>query len=69
MNANQIINMVVRMVFNRVVRTGLNAGINAVGDKMSKGKTPDQAGKAPDSSETTKRMRQTMRVTRKIGRF
>ncbi|MEO1140575.1 MAG: hypothetical protein AAFW87_14110 [Pseudomonadota bacterium] len=72
MNANQIINMVIRMVVNRAVRGGVNAGINAVGNRMSKGKggPANQAETdAPDSAETTKRMRQTLRATKKIGRF
>ena len=72
MNANQVINMVIRMVMNRVIRSGVNAGINAVGNKMSKGKDAgpnEQAGQAPQSAETTKRMRQSLRTTRKIGRF
>lgn len=37
MNANRIINMVIRMVMNRLIRSGVNAGI----DKFSqRGKTP-----------------------------
>ena len=44
MNANQIINMVIRQVVNRVIRTGVNKGIGAVGSKMSrdKGAAPKQ---------------------------
>ena len=68
MNANRIISMVIRMVVNRLIRTGVNAGVN----KMSKAKQygPDETkGQAPQSADTQKRMRQSMRVMRKIGRF
>lgn len=74
MNANQIINMVIRMVMGRVLRSGVDLGINAVSNRMNRNK-PDgqqtQAGKpgGPNAAETQKRMRQTMRVTRRIGRF
>ena len=69
MNANQIINMIVRTVMRRVIRSGLNAGIDAVGNKMSKGKPPKSTQPDPQAADTQKRMRQTMRVTRKLGRF
>ncbi|KRS14379.1 hypothetical protein XM53_01240 [Roseovarius atlanticus] len=72
MNANRIINMVIRMVMNRLIRSGVNAGI----DKMSKrGKKPADGQNAPDpqqkqqTAQTQKRMRQSMRVARKIGKF
>ena len=69
MNANQIINMVVRMVMRRLLRSGVDAGINAVGKRMNRDKTPEEVGKAPDTGETEKRMRQSMRMSRKMGRF
>ena len=69
MNANQIINMVVRMVMRRVMKSGVEAGMNAVGNRLNLGKTPEEQGQAPDSAQTAKRMKQTMRVTRKMSRF
>ena len=69
MNANQIINMVVRMVMRRVLRSGVNAGMDAVGKRMSKGKAPAETGQPLDTAETTKRTKQAMRVTRRMGRF
>ncbi|MGK7653048.1 MULTISPECIES: hypothetical protein [unclassified Roseovarius] len=72
MNANRIVSMIIRMVMNRLIRTGVNAGI----DKMSKrGKKPADGKGAPNpqhkrqTAETQKRMRQSMRVARKIGKF
>ena len=67
MNANQIINMVVRMVMRKAVNGGMKAGIDAVSNKMAKGKAEKTS--APDPAEAQKRMRQSMRVTRKLGKF
>lgn len=69
MNANQIINMIVRMVMRRVLRSGMNAGMNAVGKRMNKGKAPAETGQPMDTADTTKRTKQAMRVTRRMGRF
>lgn len=65
MNANQIINMVVRMVTRRLMRTGVNKGL----DMMSKGKAAKGGQPAPDARETGKRARQTMRIARRFGRM
>ncbi len=48
MNANQIINMVMRMVMKR----GLNAGFDVIGKKMSKGKG-DQSAKVQSGNSQT----------------
>ncbi|MEL6375614.1 MAG: hypothetical protein AAFQ04_00265 [Pseudomonadota bacterium] len=73
MNANQIINMVIRMVMRRALRGGVNAGIDAISKRKSKNQVADgqpaQAQGGPDSKETTKRMKQSMRMARKMGRF
>lgn len=70
MNANQIINMVIRQVMRRVMNKGINAGINAVGSKMAKGKSGDtpQSGQI-DTGDSQKRMRQTMKMGKRMGRF
>lgn len=67
MNANQIINMVMRIVMRRVIGGGINAGINAMGHRLSKGK--GETRDVPHAGEAQKRMRQTMRATRRMGRF
>ncbi len=69
MNANRIVSMVINMIMRRLLRSGVDAGMNAVGKRMNKGKTDAEIGKSPDSRHATKRMKQSMRITRKIGRF
>lgn len=75
MNGNQIINMVIRMVMRRLMRGGVNAGINAASKRMKRGQADktDAANAsqsdAPDSRQTEKRVRQSMRVNRRFGKF
>lgn len=66
MNANQIINMVVRMVVRRLIRGGVNAGIDAVGNRMNKGKKSAQTKPAPETGDTVKRARQTIKMARRL---
>ncbi|MEB8386211.1 hypothetical protein OO012_03140 [Rhodobacteraceae bacterium KMM 6894] len=66
MNANRIISMVINMVMRRLMRTGVNAGMNAVGKRMSGG---GEAGPSPDSKQSTKRAKDTIRMARRIGRM
>jgi hypothetical protein len=58
MNANQMINMVVRMIVQMVMRNGMNA----VSKRMS---GDDDAA----ARKTTQRGRQVMKIGRKMGRF
>lgn len=71
MNANRMINMVIRMVMRRVMRSGMNAGIGAIGKKMNKGKTEDgnPSKDAPETKDTQKRARQSMKMARRMGRM
>ncbi|MDF1670558.1 MAG: hypothetical protein P1U83_13175 [Roseovarius sp.] len=69
MNANQIINMVVRLVMRKAINGGVNAGINAIGNRKSKAKPNDEQTASVDTGETQKRMRQTLRMTKRFGRF
>ncbi len=66
MNANQLITMAIRMIMRRLMRTGVDAGIGAVSNRMNKGAP---GGAAPNSSETQKRARSTMKIARKMGRM
>lgn len=74
MNANRIINMVIRMVTNRLIRGGVNAGINKLSQR-GKNNAPSDGDRNTNSrqktrtADTQKRMRQSMRVARKMGRF
>lgn len=69
MNADRIISMVVRMVMRRIMRSGVDAGIDALGRRMNRNKDPERQGKAPDTSEGTRRARKTIRLARRFGRF
>ncbi|MBK5932795.1 hypothetical protein C8N32_102163 [Rhodovulum imhoffii] len=72
MNANQLLNMVTRLLMRRVVGKGVDAGINAASRAVSKrggtGQEP-QGAPNPQVGETAKRAKQAMRVTRRMGRF
>lgn len=73
MNANQLIDMVIRMVTRRLIGRGINAGIDLAANKMTKGKRsadPEQARVQDDAAkETANRTKQMMRAGRRIGRF
>ncbi|MCQ0093229.1 hypothetical protein [Roseovarius sp. M141] len=66
MNANQLINMAMRMIMRRLMRRGIDAGIGAVGKRMNNG---SPTGDAPNSKETQKRARSTMKIARRMGRM
>jgi len=65
---NQIINMVFRMVMRRLVNMGINKGIDVAAKRGRKGEdlTPEQRQAAGKNS---KRAKQAVRVSRRIGRF
>ncbi|MEO0752192.1 MAG: hypothetical protein AAFY25_10340 [Pseudomonadota bacterium] len=64
--------MAINMVLRRVMRTGIDAGMNAIANRK-KGQTPDAPDQprqaAPDTRKTQQRMRKSMRLGRRIGRF
>lgn len=73
MNANKLISMAINMILRRVMRSGIDAGINAVANRK-KGQTPntpDQSAKkgGPDTRELQQRMTKTIRLGRRLGRF
>ncbi|EPX81316.1 hypothetical protein [Litoreibacter arenae] len=65
---NQIINMVMRMVLRRLVNMGINKGIDVAAKRGKAGKelTPEQRRGA---GEQSKRAKQAVRMSRRIGRF
>ncbi|WP_298261637.1 hypothetical protein [uncultured Litoreibacter sp.] len=65
---NQIINMVIRMVMRRVINMGINKGIDVAAKRGQRGEdlTPEQRQKA---GEHSKRAKQAVRMSRRIGRF
>ncbi|MGR3572093.1 hypothetical protein [Brevirhabdus sp.] len=69
---NRLINMVIRQIVNRLVRSGLDKGIDAMAKRKAGGetRTPGEAkAQAAQTKESVKRARQAMRVGRKIGKF
>ena len=61
--------MVIRQVMRRVMNKGINAGMDAVGKRMSRGKGDAEPSAQIETGETQKRMRQTMRTTKRLSRF
>ena len=61
MNAEQIFRMIGRRLLGQLINRGINAGI----DHASKG----DRTQARQAKQTTRRARQAMRITRRIGRF
>ncbi|MFD1880337.1 hypothetical protein [Paracoccus pacificus] len=78
MNFNQLINMFFRQLANRLMRRGIDSGINMMAGGKSKQQrtpgqaqrrmTPEEAKQARDIRAATKRARQAARITRRIGR-
>lgn len=65
MNADRIISMVINQIIRRVLGRGINAGIDAIsGSRKKDGEKP-----VPGGEEGTKRARQMMKASRRIGRF
>ncbi|MEM7731825.1 MAG: hypothetical protein AAF280_03455 [Pseudomonadota bacterium] len=62
MNANKLISMALNMILRRVMRAGLNKGMDAV-SKRGKGH------QGPDTKDMQQRMRQSTRLGRRLGRF
>lgn len=64
---NQIVNMIVRQVMNRLIRAGIDKGVDVMAKRKGGGAelTPEQQKAA---GENKKRARQAMRITRRFGR-
>ena len=69
MNPNQILKMALRMIMRRIIGKGMNLGMNAVERKMSKGQPSHEQTKVTENRETMKQVKQSLRVTRKFGKF
>lgn len=64
---NQLVNMIVRMVTRQLIRTGIDKGTEQLARRGGGGEaTPAQK---QQGRQTQKRMRQGMRMIRRIGRF
>ncbi|MCG6904161.1 MAG: hypothetical protein LJE68_15915 [Rhodobacter sp.] len=71
MNANQIINMVIRQIMRRFISKGIDAGINMASRKRPKaGDDPETVARlGAEGRDNAKRAKQAMRVGRRVGRF
>jgi hypothetical protein len=70
MNANQIINMVMRMLGRRLINGGINKGIDLAAGrgKPAAEMTPEEHAQATQARQLAKRARQAARITRRLGR-
>ncbi len=75
MNANQIINMVTRIIMRKMVNGGINAGMNlfskskAGGQKSNDDSRPRSAGSPKIGGQGQKQAKQAMRAMRRMSRF
>ncbi|MEM9434504.1 MAG: hypothetical protein AAGA12_11325 [Pseudomonadota bacterium] len=64
---NGMINMVVRILARRLINLGVNKGIDMAARRRGGDDASPQVKQ--QSADSTKRMRQSMRLIRRIGRF
>ncbi|WP_120501549.1 hypothetical protein [Roseovarius sp. EL26] len=69
MNPNQILNMAMRMIMRRVIGKGVNLGMNAIERKINKGQPQQDAAMTAQNRDTIKRTKQSLRTTRRFGKF
>ncbi len=75
MNVNQIINMAMKMIMRKVMSRGIDAGMNMASKKSAQPQeeepnlTKEERARLQQSKDNSKRAKQAMKVTRKIGRF
>ncbi|WP_273524259.1 hypothetical protein [Rhodosalinus sediminis] len=67
MNANRIVQMVLRQVMRRLIGRGINAGI----DRATRGKRGDDAaqGPPPGGRDRARKTKKALRLARRFGRF
>ncbi|WP_127112277.1 hypothetical protein [Shimia sediminis] len=72
MNANQLMNMIVRMFVRKAMNFGMKAGTDALNRRDTAGRSQPQQhrdGASPAPKFDAKQARQVTRMARKIGRF
>jgi hypothetical protein len=71
MTPDRLINMLLRQLINRLLRKGVNGGIDlaAARGKPREDMTQAERQQARAARQTAKRARQALRASRKIGRF
>ena len=69
MNPNQLLNMAMRMIMRRLIGKGVTLGMRSVERKMNKGGSPQDPSSTAQNRDTMKRAKQSLRVSRRIGKF
>lgn len=71
MNANQIINMVMRLFLRKVLSRGIDKGFDMFSKRGGGGETDPEAARMQEKQgrDSAKRAQQAMRVGRRIGRM
>lgn len=70
MNANQLINMFVRIIMRKVVNGGINAGVKAFSGNNNAGRAhPQEDRQKNTNAPTSKNVRQATRMARRITRL
>lgn len=75
MNANQIINMVTRIIMRKMVNGGINAGMNLFSKPKAGSQNtyddgrPNSAGSPKVGGQGQKQAKQAMRAMRRMSRF
>ncbi|SMX41773.1 hypothetical protein [Actibacterium lipolyticum] len=71
MNANGLINMVVRQFLGRFMNKGIDAGIDYAAKRGKRGEelSHEERLRARNAKQTAKRAQQAGRLIRRIGRF
>jgi hypothetical protein len=74
MNANRLISMAINMVVRRLMRTGIDAGMNAFANRNKAQQNTDapqvqRQQNAHDTRQLQQKVRKSLRLGRRIGRF
>lgn len=75
MNSNQIINMITRMFFRKIISRGMNAGIDYAtrrgkpADQMTEQDRAQAGSQAQGAKDAANMARRTTRLARRVGRM
>ena len=71
MNANQLINMVIRIVMRQVIGRGVRAGMDAASNKLAKRGGDSDADRQQEMAarDTAKRATKALRAGKRINKF
>ncbi|WP_424833418.1 hypothetical protein [Ruegeria sp.] len=69
MNANRLINMILRQVMRRFVTRGIGAGMNRAGRSGQNPERGQNKPRNPGAAQQQKSMKQAQQITRQMRRF